>query len=124
MTDLNPTPTTYADAGVSIDAGNEAVHRMKAHIRSTFTPNVLADVGSFGAMFAFDTYSNPQQPYSRECVFGQNITQIKKSNKKIIPNASEWSCLLIPAFMTLSGWICLCWETLKLLAAGFPPPLA
>ena len=48
------TPTTYADAGVSIDAGNEAVSRMKAHIRSTFTPNVLADVGSFGAMFALD----------------------------------------------------------------------
>ena len=48
-----PNPTTYADAGVSIDAGNEAVLRMKEHIRSTFTPNVLADVGSFGAMFAF-----------------------------------------------------------------------
>ncbi|MBC8102655.1 MAG: phosphoribosylformylglycinamidine cyclo-ligase [Cytophagales bacterium] len=46
--------TTYADAGVDIHAGNEAVSRMKEHIRSTFTPNVLADVGSFGAMFAFD----------------------------------------------------------------------
>jgi phosphoribosylformylglycinamidine cyclo-ligase len=52
--DIQPTPTTYADAGVNIDAGNEAVQRMKQHIRSTFTPNVLADVGSFGAMFAFD----------------------------------------------------------------------
>lgn len=52
--DIQPTPTTYADAGVNIDAGNEAVLRMKEHIRSTFTPNVLADVGSFGAMFAFD----------------------------------------------------------------------
>jgi phosphoribosylformylglycinamidine cyclo-ligase len=47
-------PTTYADAGVDINAGNEAVSRMKEHIRSTFTSNVLADVGSFGAMFAFD----------------------------------------------------------------------
>jgi len=53
-TDNPPTPTTYADAGVSIDAGNEAVMRMKQHIRSTFTPSVLADVGSFGAMFALD----------------------------------------------------------------------
>lgn len=43
--------TTYADAGVSIDAGNDAVHRMKEHIRSTFTPGVLADVGSFGGIF-------------------------------------------------------------------------
>ena len=49
------TPITYADAGVSIDAGNEAVSRMKSHIRSTFTPSVLADVGSFGAMFALDS---------------------------------------------------------------------
>ena len=42
---------TYADSGVSIDAGNEAVRRMKQHIRSTFTEGVLADVGSFGGMF-------------------------------------------------------------------------
>jgi phosphoribosylformylglycinamidine cyclo-ligase len=47
-------PTTYAAAGVNIDAGNEAVQRMKEHIRSTFTPGVLADVGSFGAMFQLD----------------------------------------------------------------------
>jgi phosphoribosylformylglycinamidine cyclo-ligase len=47
-------PTTYADAGVDINAGNEAVSRMKEHIRSTFNSSVLADVGSFGAMFAFD----------------------------------------------------------------------
>lgn len=42
---------TYADSGVNIDAGNEAVRRMKQHIRSTFTEGVLADVGSFGGMF-------------------------------------------------------------------------
>lgn len=54
LPDDNASPTTYADAGVNIDAGNEAVLRMKEHLRSTFTPNVLADVGSFGAMFALD----------------------------------------------------------------------
>ncbi len=46
--------TTYADAGVDINAGNEAVLRMREHVRSTFTPNVLADVGSFGGMFSLD----------------------------------------------------------------------
>lgn len=51
---LTVSPTTYADAGVNIEAGNEAVLRMKEHIRGTFTPSVLADVGSFGAMFALD----------------------------------------------------------------------
>jgi phosphoribosylaminoimidazole (AIR) synthetase len=58
MTDDTPTTTTaatYEDAGVNINAGNEAVLRMKEHLRSTFTPGVLADVGSFGAMFALDT---------------------------------------------------------------------
>ena len=53
MSEMQP-PVTYAAAGVNIDAGNEAVLRMKEHIRSTFTPGVLADVGSFGAMYALD----------------------------------------------------------------------
>ncbi|GAB4460878.1 MAG: phosphoribosylformylglycinamidine cyclo-ligase [Armatimonadaceae bacterium] len=48
------TSTIYADAGVNIDAGNEAVQRMKEHIRSTFNPHVLSDVGSFGALFQPD----------------------------------------------------------------------
>jgi phosphoribosylaminoimidazole synthetase len=57
--DILPTPSTYAEAGVDINAGNEAVLRMKEHIRSTFTPNVLADVGAFGGMFAFDKDAVP-----------------------------------------------------------------
>ena len=56
------TPTTYEDAGVSIEAGTEAVHHMKAHLRSTFTPNVLADVGTFGAMFALDSSDLQNEP--------------------------------------------------------------
>ena len=45
---------TYKEAGVDIDAGEEAVRRIKGHVRGTFTPAVLGDVGAFGAMFAFD----------------------------------------------------------------------
>ncbi|MHB0935320.1 MAG: phosphoribosylformylglycinamidine cyclo-ligase [Armatimonadota bacterium] len=45
---------TYRDAGVDIDAGERAVQMMKAHVRSTFTPGVLAELGTFGAMFALD----------------------------------------------------------------------
>lgn len=44
---------TYKAAGVDIDAGDEAVHRLKEYVQSTYTPNVLADVGGFGAMFRF-----------------------------------------------------------------------
>lgn len=42
----------YKSAGVDIDAGNRAVALMKDAVRSTYTPNVLADIGSFGGLFA------------------------------------------------------------------------
>ncbi|MHB1457139.1 MAG: phosphoribosylformylglycinamidine cyclo-ligase [Armatimonadota bacterium] len=45
---------TYKEAGVDIDAGNEAVLRMKEYIKSTFTPAVLTDVGTFGGMYELD----------------------------------------------------------------------
>lgn len=43
--------STYAAAGVDIDAGNRAVDLMKEDVRSTFTGNVLSDVGSFSGQF-------------------------------------------------------------------------
>lgn len=43
---------TYKAAGVDIEAGSRAVDQMKPAIRATFTPNVLADVGSFGGLYA------------------------------------------------------------------------
>jgi phosphoribosylformylglycinamidine cyclo-ligase len=45
---------TYRDAGVDIEAGNEAVMRMKEYVRSTYTDSVLTDIGSFGGMFRLD----------------------------------------------------------------------
>jgi phosphoribosylformylglycinamidine cyclo-ligase len=46
---------TYAGAGVSIDAGEEAVQRIKEKVRSTFRPEVIGDIGGFGGLFALDT---------------------------------------------------------------------
>ncbi|MDQ6715939.1 MAG: phosphoribosylformylglycinamidine cyclo-ligase, partial [Actinomycetota bacterium] len=46
---------TYADAGVDITAGEQAVERIKDRVRSTFRPEVLGDLGGFGGLFAFDT---------------------------------------------------------------------
>ena len=43
---------TYAAAGVSIEAGDEAVRRLAPLARSTFRPEVLADIGSFGSLVA------------------------------------------------------------------------
>ena len=44
----------YAAAGVNINAGYEAVERMKKHIARTNTPGVYSDIGGFGGLFAPD----------------------------------------------------------------------
>src|SRR5690606_793574 len=51
---------TYKDAGVDIDAGNEAVRLMKKHVQSTQRPEVLTEIGNFGGLFALsDQYQEP-----------------------------------------------------------------
>jgi phosphoribosylformylglycinamidine cyclo-ligase len=42
---------TYSDAGVSIDAANSAVERIKELARGTFNARTLSEIGSFGGMF-------------------------------------------------------------------------
>ncbi len=44
-------PSAYDDAGVSIDAGNRAVELMKDAVKASYTPAVLAGIGSFGGLF-------------------------------------------------------------------------
>lgn len=45
---------TYARAGVDIEAGREAVDRIRAAVRSTYRPEVAGDIGAFGGLFALD----------------------------------------------------------------------
>jgi len=47
-------PATYASAGVNIRRGDQAKHRIAALARSTFNPQVLAEIGGFGSLFALD----------------------------------------------------------------------
>jgi phosphoribosylformylglycinamidine cyclo-ligase len=54
------TSSAYQAAGVDIEAGNRAVELMKQAVRTTFTADVLADVGSFGGLFALNNL--PAQP--------------------------------------------------------------
>lgn len=44
--------TTYKDAGVDIDAGDELVDRIKPIAARTRIPGVIADVGGFAGLFA------------------------------------------------------------------------
>lgn len=53
---------TYRDAGVDIDAANEAVRRMKGAIESTFTPHVLSGVGAFGGLFDGAAWAGYRDP--------------------------------------------------------------
>src|SRR6185503_14777734 len=45
---------SYRDAGVDIDAANDAKNRIRGLARATFTPNVMTEIGSFGGMFRAD----------------------------------------------------------------------
>ena len=52
-------PLTYAEAGVSFEAESEAISRLKSLVQTTYRPEVLSDVGSFGGLFALKTYQEP-----------------------------------------------------------------
>ena len=47
----------YKQAGVNIEAGYEAVTRMKKHVQKTIRPGVLGGLGGFGGMFDLSVLS-------------------------------------------------------------------
>jgi phosphoribosylformylglycinamidine cyclo-ligase len=53
--------TTYRDAGVDVEAGYEAVKLMKNHVKRTFRPEVMTELGGFGGLFSLDK-SKYEQP--------------------------------------------------------------
>ncbi|KAJ6575362.1 bifunctional purine ADE1 [Mycena capillaripes] len=46
-----PTGLTYAQAGVSVDAGNSLVETIKPYVRSTRRPGADGEIGGFGGVF-------------------------------------------------------------------------
>ena len=56
-----PKTTSYKDAGVDIDKGNEFVRKIKNVVSSTHQRGVLNDIGGFSSLFAIDTekYKQP-----------------------------------------------------------------
>jgi phosphoribosylformylglycinamidine cyclo-ligase len=52
---------TYADAGVSIDAGERAVELLKSKVKKTTRPEVMGDLGGFAGLFKLNTqkYKSP-----------------------------------------------------------------
>lgn len=54
-------PATYASAGVNIRRGDQAKHKIAALARATFNPQVLAEIGGFGSLFALPR-NKPRDP--------------------------------------------------------------
>ncbi|RNC29791.1 MAG: Phosphoribosylformylglycinamidine cyclo-ligase [Candidatus Dichloromethanomonas elyunquensis] len=50
---------TYKDAGVDIEAGNEAVERIKPAVASTWRNGVIGGLGGFGGLFGLDLHKYP-----------------------------------------------------------------
>ncbi|GLP94785.1 phosphoribosylformylglycinamidine cyclo-ligase [Paraferrimonas sedimenticola] len=55
-----PSQLSYKDAGVDIDAGNELVDNIKSVVKKTHRPEVLGNLGGFGALCELPTkYKHP-----------------------------------------------------------------
>ncbi len=52
---------SYKDAGVDLEKGNQAVEEIKGVVKSTYNPNVITELGSFGGLYNLDLseYENP-----------------------------------------------------------------
>ncbi|MDA8354129.1 MAG: phosphoribosylformylglycinamidine cyclo-ligase [Firmicutes bacterium] len=49
----------YRQAGVDIDAGNQAVQQIKDHVKRTHRPEVIGGIGGFGGLFRLKGYREP-----------------------------------------------------------------
>ncbi len=76
----NKKSLTYADAGVSFEAESKAMQRIKGLVKSTYRPEVLSDVGTFGGLFALGSYQKPVLVSSTDSV-GTKLMVAFKANK-------------------------------------------
>lgn len=58
----SPTQSAYGAAGVDIAAGHEATALMAEALRSTYTPAVLSDVGTFGGLYSAEALQTMRAP--------------------------------------------------------------
>ncbi len=54
--------STYAEAGVDIDAGDRAVELMKEHLKRARRPEVVGDIGGFAGLFDVSALKDMKRP--------------------------------------------------------------
>ena len=85
-------PSAYAAAGVSIDEGDRSVDLIRRSVRSTFTPQVFSDVGSFGGLFDARGLSRMEAPVlvastdgvGTKCILAAQARRIKGLGHDIV----------------------------------------
>ncbi len=60
----------YKSSGVNIDAGNEAVSRIKDKVKATFDKNVVTGLGTFGAMYNASWLKDFKEPILVQSIDG------------------------------------------------------
>jgi len=68
--DIKAAPMTYAAAGVSIDAGNNLVKRIKAAVASTKRPGADAEIGGFGGAIDLKAAGYDEAPVLVQAIDG------------------------------------------------------
>ena len=58
----NKNQVTYAAAGVDIEEGARAVDAIRAHVKSTYRPEVVGDIGGFGGLFSIAKAKDMEDP--------------------------------------------------------------
>ena len=61
MTDA-PKPSTYAAAGVDLDAGDRAVELMKSKVATATRPEVVGGLGGFAGLFDAAVFREMKRP--------------------------------------------------------------
>lgn len=62
--------SSYKKAGVDIEAAQEAVKRIKAHVRSTFTQDTVSDIGLFSGLTSLQRVEEYRDPVLVQSIDG------------------------------------------------------
>jgi phosphoribosylformylglycinamidine cyclo-ligase len=60
--DQHQGPVDYRTAGVDTAEGARAVERIRSHVRATYRPEVIGDIGGFGGLFSAKAFKDMDDP--------------------------------------------------------------